>query len=154
MKTGRKSTAELSTPHVYLPRPDRLAPPPDLTPEGRTLFLDIVLANEATHFRPSDTVLLSAYVRACLLEQEASATLAANGHVTGDGKVSPWLSVLAQALKTMSTLAHRLRLSPQGRSPSIPKRVPPTSYYDRMRLEHGDDEPPPTPRPWDDWSNK
>ena len=52
-----------------------------------------------------------------------------------DGRVSPWMKVWEQANKAMLSLAHRLRLSPQGRSPNLPTRPAPTaSYYDRMRL--------------------
>ena len=102
---------------------------------------------EPTHFRASDLPLLGAYVRAVEMERTASAHLEAEGHVI-DGRPSPWLAVLAQALKGMATLSHRLRLSPQGRSPTNPKRPPSVSYYDRARL--ADDGV----RPLDDWGDK
>lgn len=84
--------------------------------------------------------LLTSYIRAIEMERAASAHLEAEGHVI-DGKPSPWLAVLAQSLKAMSTLSHRLRLSPQGRSPTNPKRTPSVSYYDRARLEGQSDDP-------------
>ena len=139
-KTGAKSSAELSTRAVYVRPLERLRPPADLSEEGRQLFLDLVLGCEPTAFRASDAPLLAAYVRAILQERAASAHLEAEGHVI-DGKPSPWLAVLAQALKGMATLSHRLRLSPQGRSPTNPKRPPSVSYYDRMRLEGQSDDP-------------
>jgi phage terminase small subunit len=146
-KTGAKSADELATRAVYVRPLERLRPPADLSEEGRQLFLDLVLSNEASAFRASDAPLLSAYVRAVEMERAASAHLEAEGHVI-DGKPSPWLAVLAQSLKAMSTLSHRLRLSPQGRSPTNPKRPPSVSYYDRARLA-GDGV-----RPLDDWGDK
>src|SRR6185369_2262636 len=115
-------------------------PPSGLSEEGRQVFLNIVLATEPTQFRASDMPLLTAYVRAIEMERAASARLEAEGHVI-DGKPSPWLAVLAQSLKAMSTLSHRLRLSPQGRSPTNPKQTPSVSYYDRARLEGKNDDP-------------
>jgi phage terminase small subunit len=140
-KTGAKSSAELSTRAAYVRPLERLRPPADLSGDGRQLFLDIVLACEPMQFRASDLPLLSAYVRSVEMERAASAHLEAEGHVI-DGKPSPWLAVLAQSLKAMSTLSHRLRLSPQGRSPTNPKRPQAgVSYYDRMRLEGQSDDP-------------
>lgn len=98
-----------------------------------------MLANEPTQFRASDLPLLCSYVRAVLQEQTASAYLEREGHVV-DGRPSPWLAVLAQATKAMTTFSHRLRLSPQGRSPTNPKRPMSVSYYDRARWEdHSND---------------
>ena len=71
-KTGAKSTAELATRVAYSRPLERLAPPADLSEDGRKLFLDLVLANEPTHFRASDLPLVSAYVRAVLQERTAS----------------------------------------------------------------------------------
>lgn len=139
MKPGRKSSAELAARPVYVRPLDRLQPPADLSAEGRQLFLDLVLANEPTHFRASDLPLLSAYVRAGLQEQAASAHLEAEGHVTADNKPSAWLAVLGQSQKALVALSHRLRLSPQSRTPTNPKRPPSISYFDRLRLEQHSD---------------
>lgn len=138
-KTGAKSSAELVTRAAYVRPLERLAPPPGLSEDARGLFVDLVLACEPNHFRASDRPLLSAYVRAIQQEQTASAHLEVEGPVV-DGRPSPWLAVLAQALKGMSTLSHRLRLSPQGRSPTNPKRPASVSYYDRARLEGQSDD--------------
>ena len=115
--------------------------PPRLSPHCRSrgnlerkTFLDIVLACKPSHFQPSDLPLLAAYCRAIVLERQASNALTVAGHVTEDGRVSPWMKVWEQANKAMLSLAHRLRLSPQGRSPTVPQRSQSGSYYDRMRL--------------------
>jgi hypothetical protein len=154
-KTGPKSAAELATPVYVRPALDRLRPPPDLSEDGRQLFLDLVLGCEPTHFRASDMPLLCAYVRAVEMERAATMHLEREGHIL-DGRPSAWLSVLAQALKGMATLSHRLRLSPQGRSPTNPKRPASVSYYDRMRLENGDGDTalPPARTDWDGWPQK
>ena len=88
--------------------------PADLGELERKAFLDIVLACKPSHFQPSDLPLLAAYCRAIVLERQASNALAVAGHVTEDGRVSPWMKVWEQANKAMLSLAHRLRLSPQG----------------------------------------
>ena len=105
----------------------RLAlPPADLGERERKTFLDIVLACKPSHFQPSDLPLLAAYCRAIVLERQASNALAVAGHVTEDGRVSPWMKVWEQANKAMLSLAHRLRLSPQGVvQPSRKDRVGP-----------------------------
>ena len=128
----RRAAADLA---VLSPgRPiERLQPPADLTEAARETFLDLVGAVEAAHFQPQDTPLLAAYCRAVEMEREAHRQLRENGHVTGC-KPSPWLGVLQQAMKAIGTLSMRLRLSPQGRSPTNPKRSPPMSYYERMAI--------------------
>jgi hypothetical protein len=59
-----------------------------------------------------------------------------------NGRQSPWLAVLSQAQNTMLGFAHRLRLSPQGRSPTNPSRPSrperPLSVYETMALEADD----------------
>lgn len=89
----RKSSAALPFATSTAPR---LHPPDDLvagSPEQR-LFLDLVIGCRADHFQPSDAPLLSDYCRAVVLEQTASGQLAAGGHVTAEGRASPWLPVL------------------------------------------------------------
>jgi phage terminase small subunit len=116
----------------------RLRPPAELTADEKAIFLAIVGSNPASKFEPSDLFLLAAYVRALALEQRASAELRADGGVR-DGKLSPWLSVLSQTTKSIIALAHRLRLSPQGRQPTLARRPVPASAYELMDLESGDD---------------
>jgi hypothetical protein len=130
----RASAASLSFPGIT-GTPDRLQPPADLGPDERRIFGDLVASCSPTHFRPSDTVLLSAYVRAVLLEQRSAAELAA-----GDDKaVVRWNA----ATKAMVSLSMRLRLSPQSRQPNNPSRPGakterPLSYYERQALMEGD----------------
>jgi phage terminase small subunit len=113
----------------------RLQPPSDLAEPEKTLFVDLVLACRADHFQPSDTPLLAAYCRAVVLEQTASGELAASGFITAEGKASPWLAVLQQATRAMTTLSRMLRLNPAGRQSTPSSESEQVSYYDRMALE-------------------
>jgi hypothetical protein len=89
----------------------RLQPPSDLAEPEKTLFVDLVLACRADHFQPSDT---PAYCRAVVLEQTAAGELAAGGFITAEGKASPWVKILQQATRSMTTLSRMLRLSPMA----------------------------------------
>jgi phage terminase small subunit len=121
---GRKSAAALAVVDVT-GQPPRLEPPESLSDAERAVFIDIAGSVGRRHFQPSDMPLLVAYVRAILMEQEASHELSDNGAVHG-GKASPWLVVLEKAQRAMVALSGRLRLSPQARSPSaIAKEAPP-----------------------------
>ena len=150
----RKSAAALS---IMSPTgtPPRLTPPPTLNEDAKRVFLDVVCSVRADHFQPSDGLLLARYAEAAVMASDAATMLASEGTVI-DGKPSPWLAVHAAMTKAMLGLSHRLRLSPQGRSPTNPKRVPSVSVYDRMALERGDAPlPPPRPRPrWEGWEEK
>jgi phage terminase small subunit len=118
-------------------RTERLSPPSDLSPDERAIFISLVSTNAADHFRPSDAPLLCSYVRAILLEREAAEHLATQGHVTFDNKPSAWLAIMAQANKSMLSLARALKLTPTARRPSASRAGKPqqTSYYDQMRLQ-------------------
>src|SRR6478672_9850250 len=87
----RRSAASLHFPAFT--RVERLTPPPELSPDERALFIDIVSATPAGHFRASDLPLICSYARAILLEREAAAHLAAQGHVSIDNKPSAWLGI-------------------------------------------------------------
>jgi phage terminase small subunit len=130
----RKSAAALASPGVI--RTERLTAPADLNPDERAVFVGIVATVAADHFRPSDLVLLSAYCRAIVREREASEHLA-HGVVSIDNKLSSWVTVQAQALKQMMSLARMLKLTPLARrsNPSRPGKPQQLSYYDQMRLE-------------------
>jgi hypothetical protein len=53
-------------------------------------------------------------------------------------KVNPWIVVQEKAQRALASLSLRLRLSPQGRSPTIPTRpAPQISYFERTRLLEG-----------------
>jgi hypothetical protein len=96
----RRSAASMHFPTIT--RMERLAPPPELNPDERTVFLNVVATNPADHFRPSDAVLLCVHVRAVLAEREAAEQLVAQeplgdattaaplpGVVDGSGYVGP-----------------------------------------------------------------
>lgn len=133
----RRSAASLPFPIV---RTERLSPPADLNDDERALFVGIVAANPADHFRPSDAPLLCSYVRAILLERLAAEQLA-QGVVTYDNKPSAWLGVAAHASKQMLSLARALKLTPTARRPSASRAGKPVTmnYYDRMRIEDSDE---------------
>ena len=136
----RRSANEQAFPRIG-GSPERLRPPSELTEIERQIFLDLVSASKANAFQPSDLPLLVNYVQAVAAARAANDHLRAEGRVV-NGRQSPWLAVLAQAQKTMLGFAHRLRLSPQGRSPTNPSRPNkaelPMSYYERMALEADD----------------
>jgi phage terminase small subunit len=134
----RRSAASLHFPAFT--RVERLTPPPDLSPDERALFVNIVATNPADHFRPSDAPLLCSYVRAVLLERKAAENLAAQGYVTVDNKASAWVAIQMQASKTLLQCARALKLSPTSRRPSASRagKGVTMNYYDRMRLEDPD----------------
>jgi hypothetical protein len=150
----RKSAAALSMPSVD-GTPTRLTPPPTLNADAARVFIDVVCSVRPEHFQPADGLLLARYAEVSVMAGDAATMLATDGPVTADGKPSPWLNVHAQMVKAMLGLSHRLRLSPQGRSPTNPSRpAQAVSYYDRWKLEGHSVEPLPPVRPWDDWSDK
>jgi len=138
----RKSAASLQFATVN-GSSERLRPPPGLTESERQIFLSIVTAEKPEHFRASDLPLLVNHVQAIVAAADANAHLYAEGRVV-DGRPSPWLAVLTQAQKAIGMFSLRLRLSPQGRSPTVPSRPGkpqrPLSYYELMDLERGDDD--------------
>ena len=118
----------------------RLKPPARLTGRVRVLFAQTVANCAAEHFRASDSPLLERYVEACAFAEEAAGKINEQGAVIGD-KPSPWFTVFTSATKSMTNLALRLRLSPQGRALRAPKTQPmPRSYYDEMEDEEGSDD--------------
>jgi phage terminase small subunit len=133
----RKSAAASFFPTINGPS-ERLRPTAELTEIEKQIFCDIVAASKPNAFQPSDMPLLINYCQAIAAAREANEHLRSEGRVV-DGKPSAWLAVLAMAQKGMLAFAHRLRLSPQGRSPSVsgkPTKPPAAmSYYDRMLAE-------------------
>jgi phage terminase small subunit len=147
----RQSSASLSV-RSLSGTPPRLRPPADLAELERKVFVDIVTSCKATHFAASDMPLLTAYCRAVVMEQQASGELARAPVV--DGEVSPWLRIQTAALKAMVALSMRLRLSPQGRSPTNPKRPESISYYEQMDLERHQDDADDYVAPTPSWSRR
>jgi hypothetical protein len=119
----------------------RLEPPASLGPLERKAFVDLVGACPLQQFQSCDAPLLSRWAELELQAQQAAAELRANGMVVA-GKLSPWLSVHAQAVKGQSLLALRLRLGPQSRLQKAPKSLPaPLSGYEKLAmLDEGDDD--------------
>lgn len=146
----RKSAAALSMPSID-GTPPRLTPPPTLNEDAKRVFVDVVCSVRAEHFQPADGLLLARYAECAVMAGDAATMLSNDGPVTADGKPSAWLSVHAQMVKAMVALAHRLRLSPQSRSPTNPSRPSqPVSYYDRARLEGHSVAPLPARSGWPD----
>ena len=130
----RKAAADFTTGTTAV---ERLRPPPDLaagSPE-RALFVDIVASCESGHFRESDLPVLCIFVRACVMEQIASAELTASGFVSGDGKVSAWANILKDSQRAVSVYSRLLKLNPVARQ--LPQPEEPISYYEKMRLLEG-----------------
>jgi hypothetical protein len=126
------AAAELTFPNVT-GVPPRLSPPPDLAPDERQVFLDLISSVRPEHFRACDSPLLAAYCRAIALERKSSLQL--------DDKAG--LMRWERATKAMVALSMRLRLSPQSRqaNSSRPGAKPerPLSYYERQALEETGD---------------
>lgn len=97
-----------------IPVGGRLKPPATLSPSARRVFELIVGAVAAEHFEQADLPLVVQYAEAAALAEQAQAEIDANGPVIGS-KVSPWLAVSAQAIKSCVALSARLRLAPQSR---------------------------------------
>jgi hypothetical protein len=119
---------------------ERIAPPDDLTGPARELFLDLVQAVRPRHFQPCDIPLLSSYARAIVIEREAALMIQDNIK----GATLAVIRVQQMAFQVVHRLAIRLRLSPQGRQPTLSNaNTKPSnnhSYYDRMRLMGIDDD--------------
>lgn len=116
----------------------RLKPPAILSTAERAVFADLVTANDAKHFRPSDLPLLCTYCEVIAMLALAAKELR-KGIVAPDGRVSPWLGVQERGIKSMVALSMRLRLSPQARSPNNPGPRKPSSVYDEIRNRDYDD---------------
>jgi|SRR5579872_6960033 len=131
----RKSAAARSSIIVDV-RQERLEPPNNLGKDETRLFRDLVASCDPTHFRRSDAPLLCRYVESVILAEDAARELRESGPVAG-GKPSPWLQVQEKAIRAMTALSLRLRLSPQSRLD------PKTAAREKSRTG---------PMPWeDDW---
>jgi hypothetical protein len=99
---GRKSSAQLVAIGID-GKPPKLTPPADLKEDERAMFVALIDACDARHFRPSDLPLLTSYIQATLL---------ARGTARDPDKVATW----EKAVRVQAALATRLRLSPQSRT--------------------------------------
>jgi hypothetical protein len=97
----RKSAAQLAASPASPPlAPSRVQPPPGLASDERALFLGIVLGTKAEHFQQADVPLLASYVRACVMEEVASAEI--KRALTNGGNASLALKVHERMAKTIS----------------------------------------------------
>jgi phage terminase small subunit len=122
----------------------RLRPSKRLAGRAKVLFAQTVANCIPEHFRASDAPLLEAFCQASALAEQAVDEMAAHGAVVDD-KQSPWFLIFQGAVKTMTTLALRLRISPQARALRASKKVAaPMSFYDEMSSgfdeEDGDED--------------
>ena len=95
------------------------------------MWNSIVGACALKHFERSDIPLLARYCESVVLAKRAAAALASEGAVIG-GRTSPWLVVQEKAVRAMTALSMRLRLSPQARRETPAAKGPPASVYDMM----------------------
>jgi hypothetical protein len=120
----------------------RLQPPDRLSDDARRHFADLIGSVASGHFKPADLPLICRWAEtAALAERAALAMEHPNNVVTPDGKMSPWVTIHQQCVKTLSGLALRLRLGPQSRMRTQSKKTVETmSYYDEMRQRPGWDK--------------
>ena len=98
-------------------RPAPAAPPvvpAGLSAEEEAILQRLLASVDADHFVPSDLPLLAACAQAAAQHDHAVAMMRTEGAVVGD-KVSPWVVVQEKAVRAMTALSMRLRLSPQAR---------------------------------------
>jgi len=129
----RKSAAELTVIPLDQ-RLSRLRPPANLSEPERNIFVDLVTACPARHFQQSDMPLLIRYVETAALADQAAEHIRSEGAVVG-GRLSPWVTAQEKAIRALTALSMRLRLSPQARQPNNPSRKSPVSYYERMTVD-------------------
>jgi hypothetical protein len=99
---GRKS-ADLVAIGGLGGKPQKLTPPADLQEAERAMFVELIDACDARHFRLSDLPLLTSYIQATLL---------ARGTARDPNNIAVW----EKAVRVQASLATRLRLSPQSRT--------------------------------------
>lgn len=102
LQRGRKSTANVAAPNLS-GESSRLTPPSLLNNEERALFVELVGACDALHFRKSDLPLLVSFIQSTLISRAAA---------HDPDKAILW----EKAVRMQATLATRLRLSPQSRT--------------------------------------
>jgi phage terminase small subunit len=129
----RTSSAALTAvPFRGDPDRDRLEPPASLGGVARETFVTVVGGTEPGHFHLSDLPLLCRYCEAVSLAKRCEEELART--LTVRGKPSPYVEILASAVRSIDLMATKLRLSPRARVASArsPRQQGPMSYYDRI----------------------
>jgi P27 family predicted phage terminase small subunit len=131
----RTAKAALAVPRVDA-KPERLAPPKELSAAERAIWMQVVSGCKQGHFQASDAPLLVAYCQSIAQHARAIKALAKEGDVTANGKVNPWALIQEKAGRAIATYAARLRCSPQARSQYVKAAdARPMSYYDLQKLE-------------------
>lgn len=92
-----------------------IEPRPGFSKPLADLFREIVRAAQPEHFVPSDRMLLERYCEAINLAEIAQTHLEAEGPVTREGRVSPWVTVQEKGHRSAVALAGKLRLCPHSR---------------------------------------
>src|SRR6266498_2859863 len=90
------------------------AEPAGLSAEERAIFQQLVAATDPDHFTASDVPLLVSYVQAIAQHDRAAQAIRREGDVV-NGRASPWITVQEKAVRAMTALSMRLRVSPQAR---------------------------------------
>ena len=108
----RKSVESLT---VFRASAEHWASPPPALPESvHKLWWQILMAHPAGHFGPGDLALVEQFCRTQLLLDRLNAALDGADLIVGD-KVHPALRELANAVRTLSTLAQKLRICASAR---------------------------------------
>jgi phage terminase small subunit len=132
----RQSAASLAFPSVSLP-PLAIEPPNSLSGPAKVVFRELVDGCDPDHFQPSDIPLLAQYSVAIALASWAEGRLCS----TDDDERKAALAAWEKAIKAMTSLALRLRLSPQARREKAKVPGRPMDWMEQMRRgEMYDDE--------------
>ena len=109
----RRSAASLSVVSIGASSP-KLRAPARLSEREAQIFRTIVAACDARHFTAADEPLLSRFVEAVAMAEDAADHLRAEGAVVMD-KASPWIAIQEKVGRAIAAFAPKLRLSPQSR---------------------------------------
>jgi phage terminase small subunit len=123
-------------------RPVPTAPPPvpaGLSAEEERILQQLLASVDSDHFAASDLPLLVAYCQAVAQHDRAVQALRTQGDVTDSGRPSPWITVQEKAVRAMTALSMRLRLSPQARREKAQLPRHPVWYETRRQEERGDE---------------
>jgi phage terminase small subunit len=112
--------------------------PPGLSEAERAIFVRLVNAADAEHFTTSDLPLLVAYCQAVAQHDRAAQAIRREGDVV-NGRPSPWIVVQEKAVRAMTALSMRLRLSPQARREKAQLPQPATWWEQRQQRRPDDD---------------
>jgi phage terminase small subunit len=112
--------------------------PSGLSEAERAVFLRLVNACDREHFTASDLPLLVAYCQAVSQHDRAAQAIRREGDVV-NGRPSPWIVVQEKAVRAMTALSMRLRLSPQARREKAQLPQPATWWEQRQQRRSDDD---------------